>query len=137
MASLTQGAPSMLRILVVDDWPDSITSLQLLLQQWGYEARVAADGPTALEMNDNFKPDVMILDIDLPGMDGHEVAERLRQVNPHKPIIIAYSGYCEKADIRRALDSGCNYHLCKPTELDEVKRLLEACEQWLVTQTSP
>ena len=127
----------MLRILVVDDWPDSITSLQLLLQQWGYEARVAADGPTALEMNHRFKPDVMILDIDMPGMDGHEVAQRLRQLDPHKPIIIAYSGYCEKADVRCALDSGCNYHLCKPTDLDEVKHLLEACEQWLLAQPSP
>jgi two-component system CheB/CheR fusion protein len=137
MASLTQGAPSMLRILVVDDWPDSIMSLQLLLQQWGYEARVAADGPTALEMNDRFKPDVMILDIDMPGMDGYEVAQRLRQLDPEKPIIIAFSGYCDKADIRRALDSGCDHHLCKPTALDEVKRLLEACEQWLLTQSSP
>jgi CheY-like chemotaxis protein len=67
----------MLRVLVVDDCPDTVTSLQLLLRSWGHEARVATDGLTALDLADAFRPDVVVLDIALPGMDGYEVAKRL------------------------------------------------------------
>src|SRR5579885_2342671 len=101
----------MLRILVVDDCPDTATSLQWLTQAWGHAARIATDGPTALTMADSFQPDIMLLDINLPRMDGYEVAKRLREVDPQRPIIIAFSGYCTGDDIRRALDAGCNCYL--------------------------
>ncbi len=119
----------MLRVLVVDDWPDSITTLHWLLRDWGHEARVAADGATALKMADSFRLDVVILDIAMPGMNGYEVAKRLRQLDPHKPLIIAHSGYCTDADVRRSLEAGCNYHLAKPVSPEDLRRLLEAYEQ--------
>ncbi len=119
----------MLRVLVVDDWPDSIMTLQLLLQSWGHEALVAVDGSQTLKMAELIELDVVILDIGMPGMDGYEVAKRLRQRNRRKPIIIAHSGYCTDADIRLALEAGCDYHLAKPVDPDDIKRLLESCEQ--------
>jgi CheY-like chemotaxis protein len=121
----------MLRVLVVDDWQDSITSLHWLLQNWGHEAHVAADGPTALEMADSLQPDVVILDIAMPGMDGYEVAKRLQQRDAHKPFIIIHSGYCSEADVRRSLEAGCSYHFPKPVDPDDIRRLLEAYEKWL------
>lgn len=121
----------MLRVLVIDDWQDSITSLHWLLQNWGHEAHVAADGPTALVMADILQPDVVILDLAMPGMDGYEVAKRLRQLDAHKPIIIVHSGYCTDEDVRRSLEAGCNYHLPKPVDPNEIRWLLESCEQHL------
>ena len=126
----------MLRVLVVDDWQDSITSFHWLLQEWGHETRVAADGPTALKMAETFQPDVVILDLAMPGMDGYEVAKCLRQRDPQKPLLIAHSGYCSDADVRRSLEAGCSYHFPKPVDPIEVKQLLEAYEQWLQRKLS-
>lgn len=127
----------MLRVLVVDDCADTATNLQWLMQAWGHHARIAGDGPMALKMADAFRPDIVLLDIDLPGMDGYEVAKQLRTHDQLKPIIIAYSGYCTEADIRRALDRGCNYHLAKPAEPDEIRQLLEIYEQLLIQKPEP
>jgi two-component system CheB/CheR fusion protein len=132
-----EGAPPMLRVLVVDDCLDTATNLHWLLQAWGHEARFAANGVTALKTAENFQPDVVLLDIDLPGMDGCEVAKRLRQLDPQKPILIAFSGYCTEDDVRRALHAGCNYHLAKPSEPDEIKQLLQVYEQLLMRQPEP
>jgi two-component system CheB/CheR fusion protein len=119
----------MLRVLVDDDCPDCSVSLQWLLQKWGHDARVATDGPTALKRADRFQPDAVLLDLAMPRMDGYKVAKHLRQQDPQKPLIIAHSGYCTEADVRRSLEVGCNHHLPKPVEPDEIKRLLEAYEQ--------
>jgi CheY-like chemotaxis protein len=119
----------MLRILIVDDWQDSLMTLQLLLQSWGHETHSAYDGPMALKMAETIEPDVVILDIGMPGMDGYQVAKDLRQRGPKKPCIIAHSGYCAPGDVRCAFEAGCNYHLAKPADPDELKRLLDACEQ--------
>ncbi len=121
----------MLRVLVVDDYADSAISLQWLLQAWGYEAHIATDGPTALQIAESYRPDVVILDLAMPEMDGFEVAKRLRLLDPHKPIIITHSGYNTKDDIRSALEVGCIYYLTKPAEPDEIQRLLEICERWM------
>jgi CheY-like chemotaxis protein len=126
----------MLRVLVVDDWPDTIMGLQWLLQSWGHEVCLAADGPIALKMTESLKPDVVILDLGLPEMDGYEVAKRLRRPDSHKPIIIAHTGYCSEDDIRRALEAGCNYHLKKPVDPEELQRLLECCKELLEEKPS-
>jgi CheY-like chemotaxis protein len=121
----------MLRILVVDDCPDSATTLQMLLQGWGYEAHVATDGPTALDLADIHQPDVVILDLGLPGMDGYEVARRLRRPGGLRPVLVAHSGYCTDADVRRSLEAGFIAHLAKPVASEEIRRALGICEKWL------
>lgn len=121
----------MLRVLVVDDCLDTVTSLQLVLRSWGHEARVATDGLAALDLADNFHPDVLILDIALPGMDGYEVAKRLRKPNSEKPILIAHSGHCTEADVRRSLKDGFAAHLAKPVDPADIRKTLVICEKWL------
>jgi two-component system CheB/CheR fusion protein len=80
-------------------------------------------------MAEKFLPDVVLLDIGLGGMDGYEVARRLRQCDPQKPLIIAHSGYCTTEDVKLSLDAGCNLLLAKPVEPDEIKRILTDYEQ--------
>jgi CheY-like chemotaxis protein len=121
----------MLRVLVVDDCPDTVTSLQLLLRSWGHETRIATDGLTALDLADGFQPDVVVLDIALPGMDGYEVAKRLGKPNSEKPIIIAHSGYSTEADVRRSLKAGFAAHLAKPVAPEDIRKVLIICENWL------
>jgi CheY-like chemotaxis protein len=121
----------MLRVLVVDDSQDTATTLQWLLRVWGYEAHVATDGPTALKVADNFHPDAVILDIALPGMDGYELAKRLRKPNSEKPFIVAHSGYCSDAHVRRSLKAGFAAHLPKPVDPEDIRKILVICEKWL------
>jgi len=121
----------MLRVLVVDDCPDSVLSLRLLLQSWGYEARDATDGPAALDVADSFQPDVVVLDIGLPGMDGYQVAKRLRKPNSETPFIVVHSGHCTDADMRRSLKAGFIAHLPKPVDPEDIRKILVICEKWL------
>jgi CheY-like chemotaxis protein len=120
------GAPAPRRILVVDDHPDGAEMLRLLLELEGHEVAVAHDGPSALETASTFAPTVIILDIGLPGMDGHEVARRLRQDPAMESVrLIALTGYGQAADTQRTRDSGFDSHLVKPVHLDALKPLLE------------
>jgi two-component system OmpR family response regulator len=117
--------PPGLRVLVVEDHADTADSLALLLTLFGHEVRVARDGPTALEMARAFPPDVVLLDIGLPGIDGWQVAERLRQQSGQKrPLLIAVTGYGQDADHRRSQEAGIDLHLLKPVDPDQLRRLL-------------
>jgi CheY-like chemotaxis protein len=111
------------RILVVDDSQDSAESLALLLELHGHEVRTAFAGPAALETASAFCPDVVLLDIGLPGMDGYEVARRLRAEHGGCRLI-ALTGYGRDDDRRRSREAGFDHHLVKPVDLEELTRLL-------------
>lgn len=113
------------RILVVDDNVDAAESMAILLAMGGNETRTAHDGPTALEVAAEFRPDVMLLDIGLPGMSGLDVARRIRQ-EPwgEKIVLIALTGWGQEEDRRNSLEAGCNAHLVKPVEQAELMALL-------------
>jgi two-component system CheB/CheR fusion protein len=103
------------RVLVVDDNGDARTALQFLLEDDGHEVRTAADGPTALAQANDFFPDVVLLDIGLPGMDGYEVARRLRDLpGGANAVIVAVSGYGQAEDRIRSRAAGFDEHLLKP-----------------------
>jgi|SRR6516162_5835412 CheY-like chemotaxis protein len=125
--------PEPLRILVVDDCPDTTESMTLLLQIWGYRSRVAADGVTALEVAEVFRPEVVLLDMAMPGMDGCEVARRLRQlpVLP-RPYLLGVSGYGQDRDRLRSLEAGCDEHWIKPVEPEQLHQLLESFKATVV-----
>jgi PAS domain S-box-containing protein len=113
------------RILVVDDNIDAADSLAILLSCSGAEVRVAYDGPSALTAAHDFRPEVVFLDIGLPGMSGYEVARCLRTDSGFRPtLLIALTGYGQESDRRRAQDAGFDAHLVKPTDLDAVRALL-------------
>jgi CheY-like chemotaxis protein len=112
------------RILVVDDNEDARGLLADILSQLGHDVRAAGDGPQALAMVREFTPDVAVLDIGLPGMDGYELAAELRRALPAAGVrLIALSGYGQASDRARSQAAGFDGHLVKPVE---VRRLLDA-----------
>lgn len=114
-----------LRILVVEDDVDSGDSLSLLLRLHGHEAQVARTGPTALEMASILRPDLVLLDIGLPGMDGYQVAQRLRENPELKGVVLcALTGYTlSEADAERQQQTGFDHHFIKPVSLDSLLEL--------------
>ena len=106
------------RVLVVDDNFDAGDSIAWLLQQLGAEVRVLRDGATALATFDEFAPDVAILDIGMPGMNGYEVARRIRARSGGNAVrLLALTGWGQEDDRRRAREAGFDHHLVKPAEL--------------------
>jgi PAS domain S-box-containing protein len=117
--------PSGKRLLVVDDNQDAANSLAMLLKLQGHEVRVAYSGMAALEMTKTYTPHVMFLDIGMPGMDGYEVARRIRQSPGLENLVLAaLTGWGQQEDRRRTAEAGFNHHLVKPPEPDVLKRLL-------------
>jgi CheY-like chemotaxis protein/anti-sigma regulatory factor (Ser/Thr protein kinase) len=114
-----------LRILVVDDNVDSAESFAMLLRQNGHEVRTAYDGPSALKVAAEYAPEIVLQDIGLPGMNGYEVARRLRQ-HPATAtsLLVAVSGYAQADDLQRSQATGFDHHLLKPLDFDELARLL-------------
>jgi CheY-like chemotaxis protein len=118
------GSPAP-RVLVVDDYPAARASLRKLLLRWGWEVREAGDGPEALRAAGEFRPDAVLLDIVMPGMDGVEVAQRLRGMPElGHPLLVAVSGHGAPDVVARALAAGCDRYLVKPVEPDELAALL-------------
>jgi CheY-like chemotaxis protein len=113
------------RVLVVDDNEDAAESLAALLRLFGHQVGVALDGERALELAPVLKPDVVLLDLGMPRMDGHEVARRMRAAPWGASIrIVALSGFGDGADRARSLDAGCDEHLVKPISPADLEQLL-------------
>ncbi|HMB02176.1 MAG TPA: ATP-binding protein, partial [Isosphaeraceae bacterium] len=113
------------RVLVVDDNVDSAQSLGRLLRRWGHAVEMAHDGPSALAAVATGRPEVILLDIGLPGMDGYEIARQIRRDPPEGTIsLVALTGYGQDDDRRRARDAGFDHHLIKPVDLDALRDLL-------------
>ena len=112
-------------MLVVDDNADASETLAMLLGLWGHDVQSAADGPTALETAAAHRPDVVLLDISLPGMSGYEVADRLR-ANPdlRDTVLVAMTGYGQAEDKKETRRAGFSLHLVKPVEPDVLQKLL-------------
>jgi CheY-like chemotaxis protein len=112
------------RMLVVDDNVDAAESLAMILKMNGHETRCAHDPETALTSAADFRPDVILLDIGLPRLDGYEVAKRIRAKS--WPVrLIALSGYGRTEDTERAKAAGFDAYLVKPVDFDELERVLE------------
>lgn len=115
-----------LQILVVDDNIDAATTVVWLLESMGYEnCTIAHDGPTALEIARELQPDVILLDLGLPGMNGYEVCRELRR-NPMfaDTLIIAQTGWGEERNREMAYFAGFNHHFVKPLQPDDLAGLL-------------
>jgi CheY-like chemotaxis protein len=113
------------RVLVVDDNRDAAESLGILLKLLGAEVHVAYSGAEALEALPAYRPDVAILDIGMPGMDGHEVARRIRQQPEFQKLtLIALTGWGQDRDRRQSHTAGFDYHLIKPADMDALQAVL-------------
>lgn len=107
------------RVLVVDDHVDAALGLSRLLAMHGMEVRVAHDGGSALEMADEFDPEIFLLDLGLPVINGYELAERLRKIEKSKArMIVAISGYAQESDFERSKAAGFDHHFAKPLKME-------------------
>jgi DNA-binding response OmpR family regulator len=113
------------RILVVDDNHDSALSLAMVLTMMGHETRTAHDGETALATAEEFHPDVVLLDIGLPKMNGYEVAQRIREnAWGTDMFLIAVTGWGQAEDRARSAEVGLNMHMVKPVEPTALQAVL-------------
>jgi signal transduction histidine kinase/ActR/RegA family two-component response regulator len=113
------------RVLVVEDKDDARDSLRSVLELAGHEVRCCADGAAALELVASWRPDVALVDIGLPGIDGYEVARRLRRSTAGRDIyLVAVTGYGQPDDRRQALHSGFDEHVVKPVNADIVLKMV-------------
>jgi CheY-like chemotaxis protein len=120
-----------LSVLVVEDNVDAADSLSMLLRLYGHDVRVARTGPTALQMASASRPDVVLLDIGLPGMDGYQVAKRLREKPEFKKVMLcALTGFTpSEGDRQRHQESGFNHYFVKPVSLEQLTGLLKSIER--------
>jgi CheY-like chemotaxis protein len=113
------------RVLVVDDNVDAASMLDMLLRSLGHETRVAHEGTAALRVAEEFRPDIVLLDIGMPGIDGYEVARRLRTLAKARPMrIVAVTGWGQEGDRERSREAGFDLHLVKPVDANELSRAL-------------
>jgi CheY-like chemotaxis protein len=132
LAAVTKAAAppatcSALRVLVVEDNRDAAETLRDVLEMQGYQVALALTGVIALDKARHWKPDVVLCDIGLPGMDGYEVARAFRrdpELNPRR--LIAVTGYGEDEHRKRAQEAGFDQHMLKPVDPDALHRLLQS-----------
>ncbi len=118
------GPGEPLRVLVVDDNADVLTSMTMLLELEGHAVTTAQDADSALRAVADFRPDVVLLDLGLPGADGYEVARRLRTRHGEDVLLVAVTGYGQPEDRARSRAAGFDHHLLKPVDFDALQRLL-------------
>lgn len=118
------------RVLVVDDNVDAAKSLGMLLELAGQEVSIAHDGHDGIQKARHFQPELVLLDIGMPGMDGYEVCRRLRQdALTRDSTLIAVTGWGLDEDRQRALQEGFDRHLVKPVQLNTLVQLLEELDE--------
>jgi DNA-binding response OmpR family regulator len=122
------------RVLLVDDDTDATEPLSLLLQGKGHQTRVASHGEDAIDVSREFRPHVVLLDLGLPGIDGYEVARRLReQPSGEQVVLVALTGWGGRDVRTRAAEAGFDYHLVKPVNWEELERIVDAAARDAVT----
>jgi CheY-like chemotaxis protein len=121
-----------LHVLVVEDHPETAQATATLLRLSGHEVEVAPDGETGVAMARDHPPDVVLLDLGLPGMNGWEVAREVReQPAAKRPFLVAVSGYACEEDHRRSAEAGIDLHLAKPVDPDWLTQLLSRFRQFV------
>ena len=117
---------SNLHVLVVDDNRDAADSLCMLLRHWGYDCRAAYDGAAGLQAACDYRPDFLLLDIAMPGLDGYTLARTVRsQPGLVRAKLVALTAYSDEAYVRRSQEAGFDLHLVKPTDPLDMKRLMD------------
>jgi len=123
--SLKPRPRSDLRILLVEDSEIARSTLRQLLELDGYHVDTASDGPTGIEMMECHQPDVALVDIGLPGLDGYQVACRIRSNRKHGDVyLVALTGFARAEDRQQAAEAGFDAHLAKPLDFDALEQLL-------------
>lgn len=119
------------KVLIVDDNVDSALSLRMLLEMDGHQVELAHDGPMGLKKAEQLQPEVVLLDIGLPGMDGYEIARRLRHNGVNGIWLVAVSGYGQDEHRRAAQQAGFDRYLVKPVDFEAFRDLIDNLAQRL------
>ncbi len=124
-AGIDNACPEMLSILIVDDSQDAAQSLLFLFEAVGYKAETAGSGQAALAVGERLMPAVVLLDIGLPDLSGHEVATQIRNTPwGKKALLIALTGWGEKQDRARSVQAGFDHHLVKPVDIEVLLKMI-------------
>jgi CheY-like chemotaxis protein len=119
-----------LRVLVADDYPDAAESLAMLFANAGHETRIAQDGEQALALAEQWHPDVCVLDLDMPKIDGCEAARRIREQEwETHPLLIAFSGWTGAEHKYSAVQAGFDHYVMKPVEPQKLMRIIRAFQR--------
>ena len=115
---------------MVDDNHDSGHTLSLLLKIKGHEVRTASDGLEAIAAAEEFRPDIILMDVGMPKLNGYEATRRIRETPFGKDImIVALTGWGQASDVARSIEAGCSAHLVKPVDFAELERLLATAKK--------
>jgi CheY-like chemotaxis protein len=125
---MSSSAPSGRSILIIEDNADARDALRVLLELDGHAVEAAGEGQEALELARAKDPDIALVDIGLPGIDGYEVARRVRARDARRPVLIALTGYGQPEDRRRATEAGFDEMLVKPVDPTALTELLATLE---------
>jgi len=112
------------RVVIVDDNEDAALSLAMVCGAWGHEVHTACGGREAIALCGQFSPEIAILDISMPGMNGYELARELRRRFGDEVVLIALTALSQLEDKGRAREAGFNHHMVKPAELDALHELI-------------
>ena len=112
------------RVLVAEDIPDAAEMMRLMIECMGHQVLVAADGVQAVELAEKFHPEIALLDLGMPRMDGYEAARRIRAALGRRVVLVALTGWGQEQDQRRAYAAGFDYHVTKPAEPDALESLI-------------
>ena len=125
-----------MKVLAVDDHPDTAIALSMLFKLHGHSTRIAYDGMEALEMADDFRPDLIVMDVSMPKMDGLEACRRLRELPwGAQPTIIAVTAFGQGYYRAQTAAAGFDGHLVKPVDFDTIKQAVEHAHRKLVAPT--
>ena len=114
-------------MLVVDDNADTVESISALLKAWGHQVQTANSGLAAVQAALEHQPDVALLDIGLPGLNGYQVAKQIPQEPTlERVVLVAMTGYGQDSDRQSSLQAGFNHHLVKPARFDQLKQILSS-----------
>jgi PAS domain S-box-containing protein len=119
-----RGPVRSLRVLVAEDIPDAAEMLRLMVESMGHAVRVATDGTQAVAVAKEFEPEVALIDLGMPRMDGFETARHIRDALGRRVVLIALSGWGQDEDKRRAREAGFDHHLTKPADPDALEKLI-------------
>jgi CheY-like chemotaxis protein len=125
-AARQQPEPARRRILIAEDIPDAAEMLRTMLDLMGHEVRVASDGVQAVALAKEFDPEIALLDIGMPRMDGYQAAREIRQAMGGRVLLVAVTGWGQEEDQRRSREAGFDHHLTKPAEPSVLEHLISS-----------
>jgi two-component system OmpR family response regulator len=120
---------SQLRVLLVEDLEDCAVTTADLLRRYGHDVEIASNGSEALRRVEAYDPHVVLLDLGLPGMDGHAVAKRIKQPSRVCPVLIALTGHATSEDRRKSAEAGIAIHLVKPADPRQLEAILKGLKE--------